>query len=113
MGAGHRQAALGGHDADAGAPPQKRGRGPVFGAFCRPGPAPARAGADAARRAQIIFCVTIQNKQLEFGEGVPAPLAALGSACLAKDPAGRPTFPEVLKALDALPADALRASPHA
>jgi len=44
---------------------------------------------------------------------VPAPLAALGSACLAKDPAGRPTFPEVLKALDALPADALRASPHA
>lgn len=57
--------------------------------------------------------MTIQNKQLEFGEGVPAPLAALGAACLAKDPAGRPTFPEVLKALDALPADALRAPPHA
>lgn len=53
-------------------------------------------------RAQIIFCVTIQNKNLEFGGSVPPELAALGSACLAKDPAQRPTFPEILKALDAI-----------
>ena len=51
-------------------------------------------------RAQIIFCVTVQNKNLEFGTSVPPELAALGSACLAKDPALRPTFPEIIKALD-------------
>ncbi|KAK9827983.1 hypothetical protein WJX81_005140 [Elliptochloris bilobata] len=51
---------------------------------------------------QIIFCVTIQNKNLEFGDSVPPQLATLGSACLAKDAAQRPTFPEILKALDAI-----------
>ncbi len=64
----------------------------------------ARTGAEAARGrgAQIIFCVTIQNKNLEFGDAVPPEVAALGAACLAKDPAQRPTFPEILKALDAI-----------
>ena len=49
---------------------------------------------------QVIFHVTIQNKKLEFPDTVPDSLRALGSACLNKDPAERPRFPEILKMLD-------------
>ena len=49
---------------------------------------------------QVIFHVTIQNKKLEFPDTVPDGLRALGSACLNKDPAERPRFPEILKILD-------------
>ena len=53
-------------------------------------------------RAQVIFHVTIQNKNLEFPETVPEELRALGVQCMKKAPDERPTMKEVVARLEAL-----------
>ncbi len=51
---------------------------------------------------QIIFHVTIQNKSLEFPPTVPPELSSIGSQCMKKDPADRPTMKEVVERLEKL-----------
>ena len=53
-------------------------------------------------RAQVIFHVTIQNKNLEFPATVPEELRALGVQCMQKAPEERPTMKEAVARLEAI-----------
>ena len=55
---------------------------------------------------QIIFHVTIQNKFLEVPTSVPEPLRSIGTQCMMKESAERPTMKEVVQRLEAIDLDA-------
>ena len=59
--------------------------------------------------AQVIHAVAILKATLEFAADAPAPYQALAQRCMAADPAERPSFVEVTRALQkrlaALPVD--------
>jgi hypothetical protein len=50
----------------------------------------------------VVHSVCVKRTQLAFPPSTPEPLAMLGSACLAYDPAERPTFSDILDVLQPL-----------
>jgi hypothetical protein len=52
--------------------------------------------------AAIVQAVCIEGRALQFGPDVPEGIALLAAACMARDPADRPSFEDVLEILDPL-----------
>lgn len=68
-------------------------------------------GSEAQRvagRAQVVFAVAIQMDGLQFSPNANPAIAGLASACMARDPAQRPTFVQLVARIAAMQGKAPR-----